>query len=217
MRTSPVPKYRHHKARDLAVVRIDGKDRYLGKFNSPESHVKYRRLLVKYCQGSLRRPVRSVTVSIFTALYEERCNIRHQGATRNSYRRTINEFCALFPQLDTYDLKYWHIEAFQTHLIKTRERTAATINDHLARLKRIFLWAVRKDYMPANAIGFFELLERVKSNWPGVKARRAINPVPLELIHKVLPDLPLNVAAMIMFQLKTACRPVIGFPFTYTQ
>ena len=56
MRTSPVPKYRHHKARDLAVVRIDGKDRYLGKFNSPESHVKYRRLLVKYCQGSLRRP-----------------------------------------------------------------------------------------------------------------------------------------------------------------
>jgi hypothetical protein len=25
------PKYRHHKARNLAVVRIDGKDYYLGR------------------------------------------------------------------------------------------------------------------------------------------------------------------------------------------
>ena len=29
--TPHLPKYRHYKPKDLAVVRIDGKDHYLGK------------------------------------------------------------------------------------------------------------------------------------------------------------------------------------------
>ena len=31
------PKYRHYKPIDFGVVRINGRDIYLGKFNSPES------------------------------------------------------------------------------------------------------------------------------------------------------------------------------------
>ena len=42
------PKYRHYKPKDLAVVRIDGKDQYLGKYGSPESHEKYRRLVAEW-------------------------------------------------------------------------------------------------------------------------------------------------------------------------
>lgn len=42
------PKYRHYKPKNLAVVRIDGKDHYLGKYGSPESHEKYRRLLAEW-------------------------------------------------------------------------------------------------------------------------------------------------------------------------
>jgi hypothetical protein len=33
-----IPKYRYHKATGLAVVRIDGRDTYLGPYDSPESH-----------------------------------------------------------------------------------------------------------------------------------------------------------------------------------
>ena len=42
-RTPRPPKYRHYKPKGLAVVRIDGKDHYLGKFGSEQSHEKYRR------------------------------------------------------------------------------------------------------------------------------------------------------------------------------
>ena len=46
------PKYRHYKPKDLGVVRIDGKDHYLGKFNTPESFEKYHRLLAeRFSQG----------------------------------------------------------------------------------------------------------------------------------------------------------------------
>jgi hypothetical protein len=37
--------YRHHKSRDLAVVTINGKDIYLGKYKSPESSRKYDKLI----------------------------------------------------------------------------------------------------------------------------------------------------------------------------
>ena len=42
------PAYRHFKARNLAVVRIDGKDHYLGRFNSPESREKYHVLIAAW-------------------------------------------------------------------------------------------------------------------------------------------------------------------------
>ena len=54
MAASPerTPKYRHYKPKDLGVVRIDGRDHYLGKFNTPESYEKYHRLLAeRYSQG----------------------------------------------------------------------------------------------------------------------------------------------------------------------
>ena len=54
---SHIPKYRHYKPKDLAVVRIDGRDYYLGKFGSPESHEKYHRLLAEWrARGKLTPP-----------------------------------------------------------------------------------------------------------------------------------------------------------------
>ena len=47
-----VPKYRLYKPKNLGVVRIDGRDHYLGKYGSPESYEKYHRLLAeRYARG----------------------------------------------------------------------------------------------------------------------------------------------------------------------
>ena len=40
-----LPKYRHHKAKDLALVTFDGRDYYLGKYGSPESRAAYDQLI----------------------------------------------------------------------------------------------------------------------------------------------------------------------------
>ncbi len=44
----PVPKYRHYKPKNLGVVRIDGRDHYLGRFGSPESREKYCKLIAEW-------------------------------------------------------------------------------------------------------------------------------------------------------------------------
>jgi len=47
-RTSRPPIYRLHKARKCAVVTINGENRYLGPYGSPESHEKYARLIAQW-------------------------------------------------------------------------------------------------------------------------------------------------------------------------
>ena len=51
-----VPAYRHYKPKDLGVVRIDGRDHYLGKYGSADSWEKYHRLLAeRFRDKSARR------------------------------------------------------------------------------------------------------------------------------------------------------------------
>jgi len=56
-KTSHIPKYRHHKAKNLAVVSIDGRDIYLGEFDSPVSHEKYRRTVAEWLSAKDSGPV----------------------------------------------------------------------------------------------------------------------------------------------------------------
>jgi hypothetical protein len=56
---NPLPKYRHYKPQNLAVVRIDGHDHYLGRHDSPESWEKYLRLLAEHAvKGSITPPAK---------------------------------------------------------------------------------------------------------------------------------------------------------------
>ncbi|MEQ9409773.1 MAG: hypothetical protein RIK87_18705 [Fuerstiella sp.] len=56
MPSRKIPVYRHQKARNLAVVRIDGKDVYLGEYKSPESKTKYERLIVEWLRRHHQTP-----------------------------------------------------------------------------------------------------------------------------------------------------------------
>ncbi len=51
-RPSKVPNYTHHKASGQAVVRIQGKDHYLGLYGSDASHEAYQRLIAQWRAGS---------------------------------------------------------------------------------------------------------------------------------------------------------------------
>src|SRR5215510_8536201 len=52
-RTSPdfVPTYRKHKSTGQAVVTLDGKDRYLGRYGTAASKAEYRRLVAEWMAG----------------------------------------------------------------------------------------------------------------------------------------------------------------------
>ena len=47
-RTKEIPSYRHHEARGLAVVTLDGRDIYLGPYGSAESKAAYDRTIAEW-------------------------------------------------------------------------------------------------------------------------------------------------------------------------
>ncbi len=47
-----VPKYRRHKGSGQALVQINRERTYLGVYDSPESHEKYRRLVAEWLSGN---------------------------------------------------------------------------------------------------------------------------------------------------------------------
>lgn len=52
-----IPKLRHHRATDRAVVTIDGKHIYLGRYGTPEAEAEYRRVIAEHLTlGEVRPP-----------------------------------------------------------------------------------------------------------------------------------------------------------------
>jgi hypothetical protein len=54
-----ISSYALHESSGQARVRIDGKDHYLGQYNSPESHESYARLIADWAAASSVGPSRS--------------------------------------------------------------------------------------------------------------------------------------------------------------
>jgi len=49
-----LPRYGKHSARNLARVRLNGKDFYLGEYGSAESYARYDRLVAEYLANGRR-------------------------------------------------------------------------------------------------------------------------------------------------------------------
>src|SRR5690349_14971138 len=54
--TLRIPSYRHNRTTGRAVVTLDGRDVWLGKYNSPESHQKYKRLIAEWLSNDRQLP-----------------------------------------------------------------------------------------------------------------------------------------------------------------
>ena len=86
------PKYRHHKAKGLAVVTIAGRDVYLGKFGSEASKRKYRRLIAEYLQRGGVSPQISrneITVAEVMAAYKAHAKTYYHKGGRSPGAGTL--------------------------------------------------------------------------------------------------------------------------------
>ena len=93
MRKKRIPAYTHHKSRNQARVRINGRDYYLGKWQSPESLIEYDRLIAEWLANgrvistqSKLDPKAAVTIVELVAKY-----IDHLKSTHEDYDKPGSE------------------------------------------------------------------------------------------------------------------------------
>ncbi len=209
------PSYCHHKGSGQAVVRIDGKDHYLGKYGTEESRREYDRLIAEWLAAGQRLPEaktgHGLSVSELILAYWKWAEKNDRDADGAPTRELPNLKDALRPLRKLYG----DTEAarFGPMALRTvREDMIAsglccrTINTRIGRLKRVFKWSVSYELLPASVYEALRTVPGLQRGRSKARDTEGIKPVSEGDVRAVLPFLPPQVTAAVAVQLLTGCR-----------
>ena len=149
-----IPKYRHYRPKYLAVVRLNGKDHYLGTHGSPESLEKYDRLIAEWLVDGRQGKAGSSEAEFASDILVNDLLLRYLKYAKTYYadngKRRRTEFdnirYALRPLRDLYGGT--HANKFGPLALKAiRERMIAQdlCRTEINQIRRMFKWAVSED------------------------------------------------------------------------
>lgn len=216
---SRLPKYRHYKPKDLAVVRLDGKDHYLGKYDSEESREKYRRLVAEWLAAADHSVKPNTTPP--TAVSESTVNQLILAYARfvNGYyvkdgrptvepgniRLVLRIVRRLYGSTPAHTFGPLALKSVRDEMIRAGN-CRSEINRRVGRIVRMFKWGVSEELVPS---GIYEALRTVVGLRKGrsqVKEKPPVGPVSDVNVNAVLDHVSRQVWAMIELQRLTGMR-----------
>lgn len=148
--TRRVPKYRHNKTTDRAVVTLNGVDHWLGKYGTDESRQKYDRLIAQWLANDRQVPqvrhAADITIIELVAKFWAHCETFYRKPDGSPTTEVANFRHALKPLKALYG--YSKASEFGPQSLKAvRQRMIdmgwcrTFINKQIARLKYVVQWA----------------------------------------------------------------------------
>ncbi len=213
MPSRKIPAYRHQKARNLAVVRIDGKDVYLGEYDSPESKTKYERLISEWLRGHHQTPEigTDITVCELMAAYLTFASgyyVKHEKPTREF--GCISEALREVRKLHETTL----IGDFGPRALKTVQAAMVElgwcrkyINKQVGRIVRMVKWGVSEELVAASIHQGLSTVSGLRRGRTEAPDHKLVAPVSDEDIEATLTHLPPLVADMVRLQRLSGARP----------
>jgi integrase len=215
--TQHVPTYRHRKSRDLAVVTINGKDIYLGKYNSADSRQRYDRLIQEWLASgrthTSETPVNVTGYSVaelIVAYLEHAAVIYRKDGKPTSHLHSVEDAVSalktlygLEPCKDFGPLK---LKAVRQAMVG-RGLCRTTVNKYVDNLRRVFKWGTENELVPAAVYHALQAVSGLRKGRSEAKENGPVKPVPEAYINAVRPHLSRQVLAMIDLQLITGMRP----------
>jgi integrase len=215
----PAPKYRFHKARNCAVVTIDGRNRYLGPYGSPASYEKYARLLAEWrsaaadptgnqpppAPGSLR------VVELIDAYWHRHVEQHYVKDGRptgeqNCIREALKPLKALYASVAAVEFGPVALKALRQTLIDAG-LARTTINGRIERIKRMYRWAASEELVPIAAFQSLATVAGLRAGRSKAREPAPVMPVADAVVDATLPHLPAVVADMVRLQRLTGMRP----------
>ncbi len=213
--TTRIPKYRKHTASGQAVVSVDGKAVYLGKWDSPESKEAYREIVARL---ALRRTAVDIPSVVdgptVLQLFEQYLSFAQQHYRKNG-KPTSELGCiqhAMREVLDLYGSSA--ATAFGPKALKTarqgmiqRGLSRTGINANVSRIRRMFKWGVANELIPPSVLQALQSVQGLQAGRTVAVESDPVSPVPQASIDAVLGEVSRQVAAMIRLQIFTGMRP----------
>lgn len=210
------PSYCHHKATGQAVVRIDGKDYYLGKHGSTESRAEYDRLIAEWL-GNGRRlaPLTTgdgLTVAELVLAYWRWAEQYHRDENGKPRGELENVRTALIPLRKLYSQTQaaafgpLALRAIQGELVKSG-LSRGVVNGRINRIRHVFKWAVSYQMIASSVFESLRTVPGLKRGRSEAKETDPVQPVAVAVVDATLPFMPAPVRAMVELQLLAGCRP----------
>ena len=210
------PSYRLHKASGQAVVTIDRKDHYLGVHGTPESRLRYERLITAWMQGEpvpAREPESSndITVAEVCVQYlrwAEGYYVKDGKPTTEirNIKRAINALRETYASLPAKEFSPLKLKTVRERFI-TDGLSRVNCNRYTSIVARIFRHAVENELVPADVAHGLEAVKTLAGGRREAPETDPVLPVEQDAIDATLPFLNLQYQAMVKIQLLLACRP----------
>ncbi len=226
---SVVPPYRHHKSTGRAVVYIDRRSIFLGKYDSPESRQKYAEIVSKITSGepvpmsskvTTREPVRrSIAALCLRFVAEKLPNYAH--AEQACFRGAMRILVELFGETPADDFGPIRLRTVRAAMVegdpnavgrdgKPKPRkpwSRSFVNKQVKRLKHLFRLGVSWELVPvavADALGTVESLAQGDTEAAESRPRRAVPPADIAAVRAVLTERQRDIFDLLLL---TGARP----------
>ena len=206
-----LPKYSLHKATGLARVAIDGRDHYLGPYDSDASRAEYSRLIDAW---RLRRKARrnvGLTIGELVLLYDAHVAsyyVKNGKPTSEQHivRSALRPLVGGYSRVPAIDFGPRDLKAIREKYV-ARGYSRGTVNAYARRIVALFKWAVSEEFVPVDVHAALATVAGLRKGRSKAPERPPVRPVPEEDINAILPLVSRQVKAMIMLQAVAGMRP----------
>jgi integrase len=218
-RPARLPKYRHYKPKDLGVVRLDGRDVYLGKYGSPESRETYRRVVAEWLAG-LGRPGpapgpddggHGPSVSDVILAFWGHAEVHYRRADGTATGELDNLRLALRPLRRLYgstparDFGPKALKAIRQEMVDSG-LCRRTVNQRVGRIVRVVRWAAEAELVPASIHHALKAVAPLRRGRSGAREGEPVRPVPDARVEAIRPHVGRQVWALVRLQRLTGMR-----------
>jgi integrase len=213
--TQRTPAYCLHRASGQAVVRIDGKDHYLGKYDTPDSRAEYDRLVAEWLGNGRSLPPSSTAASlsvneVILAFWKHaEQHYRAEDGTptgeADNYREALRPLRQLYGHTPAADFGPLALRAVREAMVKAG-LSRGVVNARVNRVRRVFKWAASLEMVPASAYEALRTVAGLQKGRSQAPEGEGVAPVAEEHVTATLPFLPAPVRAMCELQMLTGMR-----------
>jgi integrase len=212
------PSFRHHKPTGQAVVTIDGRDIYLGRFDTPQSRAEYDRLIGEWlANGRTLPPERGgpadLTINELILAYWKHVQsyyVKHGRPTseQDTVKQALRFLRPPSPYGDTPAKEFGPLalKAVRKAMIE-HGWCRGYINKQVNRLRRMFSWAAENELLPLSVYQELANVAGLRRNRTAAREKGPVMPVSDGVVAQTLPRLSPTVAAMVQVQRLCGCRP----------
>jgi integrase len=210
-----IPAYCVHKGRNLAYITVEGREHYLGRAHSPESHARYREALSALAAGlqpashPAPRPG-ALTVGELAELWylamREQFGRTHQKAYEAAHAATELNRHHASARVSEFGPKAF--KAIRDRLVR-EGRSRQFINRRMNSIRRCFRWGVAEELVPGDRIQALAAVDGLRHGAaPECPPRQAADPKAVDTVIRWLEGQGhAGAAALVRFIRATGCRP----------